>query len=142
LLREVNKCTISSHIKIAIDLLNGLELSLKQVLPKNVFLFSNTEYSRIDLPNVSFPKEGFGFFGWICIEEFCEEPMSLWNIAREGQSLCLYINNFRLIYTIETRKEQYLSFVLSEELEKDKWYFVELYHLSKNVPSGNCIVLL
>ena len=136
LMREINFCATSNKkplIEHSIILLNRLITSLKQVIPKSVFSFTNT---GANLASTVFPKEGFVFFGWIYIE--AESSMCLWNLVKD-QSLSLLIIDHQLVYNIKSTEEQATQYRLSERLESNKWYFVELYHVFK--PLENYIVL-
>lgn len=136
LLRLINRSAIeldNKSIEFSLKLLDELDVSMKEITPKNVFTFTDPNNSGIKLASPAEVKGDFVFFGWVFVEAFNPE-MCLWNLAGRSEVSSLLLVGRRLVYNVETAKAQAHA-VQSEELSLNTWYFLELYHLVKSSKS-------
>lgn len=100
--------------------------------PHNVFVFSKETESSIELISKNIPKEGYGFFGWLNVEDF-NKRMCIWKAHKTNKTnLELYILNKKLMYRCEIEGNVLGEYLLLDGIENNRWYFLELYHSKNN----------
>ena len=114
--------------------------------PREIFDLAGDQSSGIGLmPVKELPKIGFGFFCWIRLERVHSyvdgsTNMSIFTLNSDNQyGVTFELRDNFLYYSIFNPKikAEKNSIVLSvSELEYDKWYFIELYHLNENIPKN------
>ena len=138
-----------TELEYSLLFLHAISVAIREKNHKEVFGFSDKGWSGVALTKFMMPKEGYGFFGWIRLEGvYCksttaEEELCVWRFLAENEyEVELMIVDRKLAYSVEDLKKKTAKIIvkLSSDLINDKWYFVELYHLSKDSPQN--LVLL
>lgn len=139
------KCPNESKDYITI-ILKSLIHMIKNKAPKEVFSFSGGSQSGIKVVSKkSFPKEGYGFFGWIRFERTKgqsqeEDIRRIFQLsAAKDKEIELSIKNNCLLYSVSDGKSKdspYRIYFSQKKLDEDVWYFVELYHMNSESPKS------
>ena len=143
LLRDSIEATEGDDKSIEI-ILTQFNTALNGKCYKEIFQFSDHKNSGIILKEFTLSNEGYGFFGWIRIDsnnsqKNYESPYCLWDFTAVNQyKIKLSLKNGKFVYDLQCLEQNLCSkeIVLSEVLDLNRWYFLELYHLNCNNPEN------